>query len=92
MDNWHRDNGKRTDPIPEAATQQSTVKPGQFPIGSIESRAAAARTMIENKNEPKTIVRVVHVGGEEEPLPPPKRIRGSNVIIEHCYEDTDSDV
>jgi len=66
------------------------LKPGQYPLGSIESRAAA-RTLLENKGKPTTTIHVVFVGGSKEdrkPLPPTKRVPGSNVVIEYSYEDT----
>ena len=77
---------KGGDPILETATK--SLKPGDYPVGSLESRAAA-RSLIKNK--PKTVIHVVFVGGSEdrEPLPPTKNVPGSDVVIEYSYEDTD---
>lgn len=59
-------------------------KPGNFPIGSSESRAAA-RAQLERLNQPKEIlrVRVIHVGHDgKEPLPPPQRHRWTGGVTE----------
>ncbi len=66
------------------------LKPGQYPIGSIQSRAAA-RTMLENNKSKPEVIHIVLVGGSKEnrtPLPPTKKVPGSNVVIEYSYEDT----
>ena len=78
---------KGEDPILETATK-STPKPGDYPVGSMESRAAARSIL---KNKPKTVIHVVFVGGSEdrEPLPPTKNVPGSDVVIEYSYEDGD---
>jgi hypothetical protein len=62
------------------------LKPGQSPIGSIQSRVVA-RTLLVTRNEAKTLVRVVQVE-HDGPLPETKRVE--NVIIEHCTEEDQS--
>jgi hypothetical protein len=42
MTNWYGSNGKRAEDVSKPATQ-SMARPGDFPLGSIESRAAAWR-------------------------------------------------
>jgi hypothetical protein len=42
MTNWYGSNGKRAEDVSKPATQ-SMARPGDFPLGSIESRAAARR-------------------------------------------------
>jgi hypothetical protein len=66
------------------------AKPGSYPLGSLQSRAAV-RSLLENKSE--IVVHVVFVGGSEDrtPLPPTKRVPGSNVVIEYSYEDTNGE-
>jgi hypothetical protein len=69
---------------------QSPVRPGEYPLGSLVSRAAA-RSLFKNK--PKTLIHVIVVGGSKEvqkPLSPVKRVKGSDVVIEYSYEDTDN--
>jgi hypothetical protein len=86
MDNSNGNRKKGADPLMETTTK--TLRPGDYPVGSIES-CAAARSLLKNK--PKTVIRVVFVGGSEyrEPLPPTKNVPGSDVVIEYSYEDTD---
>jgi hypothetical protein len=93
MNNWNQDKRKRKDPITETATK-SAPKPGEYPIGSVQSRAAA-RMMLENKSKPEMVIRVVYVGGSKENRPPllaTKRVPGSSIVVEYCYEeDTDAE-
>lgn len=59
-------------------------KPGSFPIGSSESRAAA-RVQLERSKQPKEVIRVriIHVGHNgKEPLPPSKSISWQGGITE----------
>jgi hypothetical protein len=51
MTNPNRNKRKRADPLREGATQ-STPKPGDFPLGSMASRAAA-RAMSDAKRDQK---------------------------------------
>ena len=55
MTNLNRNNGKRTDGLADPATQ-SVPEPGDYPLGSLASRAAA-RAVIEERK-----VRAVHDG------------------------------
>jgi hypothetical protein len=49
------------------------INPGDFPVGSIESRAAA-RARLEKRTEPVVRVTIVHIGQDgSQPLPPPSR-------------------
>jgi len=55
MKSLNRNNGKRTDGLADPATQ-SVPEPGDYPLGSLESRAAA-RAVIEERK-----IRAVHDG------------------------------
>lgn len=59
MDKWNGNNGKRTDPPSETATL-SAPKPGDYPLGSLESRAAA-RAIVDSKKREETVIQVVFV-------------------------------
>jgi hypothetical protein len=58
-------------------------RPGDFPVGSIESRAAA-RTLAGNKKEVKEILRVdvKHISASASELPASSRHECENCIIE----------
>lgn len=59
MGNLNRNRRKRTDPLAEGATI-STPKPGDYPIGSAHSRAAAR--MLAGRHKSKEIaIQVVYV-------------------------------
>lgn len=59
MAKWNGNRGKGPEDLPQAATN-STPKPGNYPLGSVESRAAA-QAMIEGKGKQKKILRVSFV-------------------------------
>lgn len=61
----------------------NTPKPGDFPIGSVESRAAM-RAMIEHKSESKHVVRVIleRVGGSSDTPSSTERIEGADCVVE----------
>ena len=49
------------------------INPADFPLGSMESRAAA-RARLEKRMEPVVRVTIVHIGHDgSTPLPPPTR-------------------
>lgn len=50
MSKWNGNNGKPTDPLAETATLPMT-NPGEYPIGSLQSRAAARAMLKEKKQE-----------------------------------------
>ncbi len=86
MDNINENKKKETGFILEPTTQ-SAAKPGDFPVGSLKSRAAARSIL---KNKPETVVRVKFVGVSKTsgiPLPQTKVIRESNTRIEFVYDD-----
>ena len=59
-------------------------KPGDFPIGSSESRAAA-RVQIERSKQPREVirVRVIHIGHDgKEPLLPPQKFPWKGGVTE----------
>jgi hypothetical protein len=55
--NWNRRKG--TDPLTETATK-SAPNPGNYPIGSVQSRAAA-RVLTQGKKKEEEFIRVVYV-------------------------------
>jgi hypothetical protein len=66
----------------------SGPQPGDFPVGSIESRAAARAKLEHIESNPGEVirVRVVHIGHVgKTPLPPPSRTEwpGGMTVIEH---------
>ena len=73
---------------PSLPATDSTPRPGDFPIGSIESRAAARARLEHTKDNPGEVdhVQIVHIGHDGKmPLPLPKRIEwpGGMTKIEH---------
>jgi hypothetical protein len=60
-------------------------QPGRYPLGSLESRAAA-RAKIES--EPGYVI-YVHFIGSKRPSGAPRRVKcpGSNTCIEYTYAD-----
>ena len=82
------DRWKRGECRPGAATN-SGPKPGDFPLGSPASRAAA-RNALEHRESSLEVIQVVLVGQKRpgtEPRVPPKARRGSGVAIEFVYAD-----
>jgi hypothetical protein len=49
--------GKQPGNLPEAATD-STAKPGNYPVGSLESRAAA-RALVDSEKEEEMVIQIV---------------------------------
>jgi len=72
---------------PRLPATDSTPRPGDFPIGSPESRAAV-RAML--KRTPSTTIRatIVHIGQDGSKLPAPERIKwpGGVTEIRHALE------
>jgi hypothetical protein len=63
MNNWNRNRGKRQEAIHDPATNPAP-KPGDYPVGSVESRAAA-RAMIKGKR--KVVIEIQNVRSGPEP-------------------------
>lgn len=64
-------------------------KPGDFPICSPESRAAARAMLERAEREPGTVLRlvIVHIGHDgTEPLPAPRRIKWPGGVTEILHE------
>jgi hypothetical protein len=64
-------------------------KPGNFPICSPESRAAARAMLERAEREPGTVLRlvIVHIGHDErDPLPAPERIKWAGGVTEIVHE------
>jgi hypothetical protein len=66
----------------------SEARPGDFPLGSIESRAAARAKLEHIKDNPGEVLHLIihHVGeAKNTPMPPTERIEwpGGVTIIEH---------
>ena len=80
--NWLKQtrNGGNGNSLP--ATNSAT-KPGDFPVGSVESRAAA-RALHEQRKQagPKIEVRIVHIGGKQAgvELRPPFESAGIRIV------------
>lgn len=65
------------------------TKPGDFPICSPESRAAARAMLERAEREPGTVLRVVivHIGHDgTEPLPAPHRIKWVGGVTEIVHK------
>ena len=60
MTNWRGNKGKGREDLPETATD-SAPKPGDFPVGSVQSRAAARAMLKEKKQE---VIRVHFVASD----------------------------
>jgi hypothetical protein len=70
----------------------SGPQPGDFPIGSIESRAAARAKLEHIESNPGEVIRVriVHIAHDgKTPLPPPSRSEwpGRVTLIEHVASE-----
>ncbi len=68
MTNLNRNSRKRTDDLPDPATK-SVPKPGDFPLGSLESRAATRAMINEEKRDETgngllTAIQVIEVSAE----------------------------
>ncbi len=59
MDNWNENSVKQPKGHSDPATQ-SAPRPGDYPLGSLESRAAA-RIMIDTKKREGDVIQVVFV-------------------------------
>ncbi len=60
MNKWNGNRRKATEPLTETATK-STPKPGEYPIGSVQSRAAARALMQEKENKKEQFIQIVYV-------------------------------
>ena len=60
MTNWRRNKGKQPAGLPDPATK-SGPQPGDYPLGSLASRAAA-RVMMDTKKVKETVIQIVYVG------------------------------
>ena len=60
MNKWSRNQRKRPDSLTEAATE-STPRPGDYPIRSVQSRAAARALMRRRKSEDEMAIQMVYV-------------------------------
>ncbi len=88
MDNSRGSIWKRTERLPESTTA-SGPRPWDFPLGSLESRAAA-RALFWRK--PELAIRVEHVGRcRPAGVPTSKKIPGTDVVVEHVYADDPQD-
>ena len=68
---------KRPENLPDAETD-STLKLGDYPLGSMESRATA-RALVDSKNEVETVIQVVFVSPDRTRENRPQyRVRGSS--------------
>jgi hypothetical protein len=67
-------------------------RPEEFPIGSTESRAAA-RALLEAREETKIIVQIIPVGRQDgdPPLPAPERVEYDGGVIEIVYTGWDDE-
>ena len=73
---------------PSLPATDSKPRPGDFPLRSIESRAAARAKLEHIKRDPGEVLHLIihHVGEDKNtPMPPTKRIEwpGGVTIIEH---------
>ena len=59
MDKWNRNRRKGKAALPETATQ-SAPKPGDYPIGSVQSRAAA-RVLIQKRDKEEVFIQIAYV-------------------------------
>ena len=59
MNKWNRNKRKGADAIDETATK-STPKPGDYPIGSVQSRAAA-RALVQERDKDELVIQIVYV-------------------------------
>jgi hypothetical protein len=59
MDESNGNKRKQADPISETATK-SAPKPGDYPLGSLESRAVA-RALVQNRDKEGTVIQIVYV-------------------------------
>jgi hypothetical protein len=59
MNKWNENRRKRTVPLQETATK-SAPKPADFPIGSMQSRAAA-RVLLQDREKMETVIQIVYV-------------------------------
>ncbi len=57
MSSWYWDKGKKTEQQPEPATV-SGPNPGDFPLGSLQSRAAA-RSALERQKKTAKVIRFI---------------------------------
>ena len=60
MDKWNRDKKKGVDSLSETATK-SAPKPGNYPVGSLQSRAAA-RALIQRRDNEDLFIQIVYDG------------------------------
>lgn len=67
-------------------TFKENPRPEHFPLGSTESRAAA-RALLEAREEVTMLVRIVCIGRQEgdPPLPAPQRIKYDGGVTEIVY-------
>jgi hypothetical protein len=73
MNKWNGNKRKGADPIVETTTKP-TPKPGDFPIGSVQSRAAA-RAIVDATKKEETVIQIVYVS------PSGERVNGPLIKI-----------
>jgi len=90
MDKWNGNRRKQADPLSEAATQ-STPKPGDYSLGSLESRVAA-RVMLNEKETGKVVIKIGFVSkpGRTMAKPPYRVEHGPYATIEYYREASDT--
>ena len=59
MVNWNKGNRKQSEEIYKPSTE-SIIKPGDYPLGSLESRAAA-RSLAKERTEKELVIQIVYV-------------------------------
>jgi hypothetical protein len=71
----------------------SLLKPGDFPLGSPESRAMARAQLERAEREPRQVlrIRIIHVGlDSKEPLPQPQTVPWQGGVTEIIHVAGDS--
>jgi len=88
MTNWNRNKGKQTDSFAETATK-STPRPGDYSIGSLQSRAAA-RAMLRDKGKPVVKIHLVSTLGAAMSKTPFRIEHGPDANLEFYREEGES--
>jgi hypothetical protein len=70
MHKWNGNRKKEADSLVETTTK-STPKPGEYPVGSLESRAAA-RALVENREKSALEIQIVYVSPDGKEVNGPK--------------------
>jgi hypothetical protein len=80
MDNWYRTKGKREEHQDEPAPV-SGPRPGDFPPGSLESRAAARAIILERRKRPVNVMRLIMHIPRPPWAPPYQKCEGEEMQI-----------